>query len=68
LSLLGQSHLWNFEEVYVWREGSEEVEDVVAAVVTNDTLALHTAAQLNLFSLVIDDLVWKYFQLISGLL
>ena len=56
LSFLRQSHLWDFEEVYVWREGSEEVEDVVPPVVANDAFALDAAAQFHLLTLVVHDL------------
>ena len=56
LSFLRQSYLWDFEEVDVWREGPEEVEDVVTPVVANDAFALDAAAQFHLLTLVVHNL------------
>lgn len=54
------------EEVNVGREGAQQVQDVVSPVVADDTLALHTRAQLHLLVLVIDHLVRQDLQLLRG--
>ena len=53
--LLAQLHPLHLEEVDVRGEGPEQVEDVVAAVVPDDPLALDRGAEADLLLLVIDD-------------
>lgn len=68
LRLLAQLHSLDLEEVDVGREGAEEVKDVVASVVPDDSLVLDRGAQLHLLALVSDHLVRKDLQLVAGLL
>ena len=66
--LFAQFHPFHFEEVDVWGEGAQEVEDVVAAVVADDALALDGRAEANLFVLVVDHRVRQDLQLRASFL
>lgn len=48
------------QEVEVGGEGAQEVQDVVAAVVADDALALNGRAQLHDFILLVEDIVSLY--------
>lgn len=64
--LLAQFHTLELQEIHVRWKGPQEVQDVMSAVVSNDSLALDTRAEFNLLICIVDDFVRKDFKLLSS--
>lgn len=51
-----QFNFGQFQEVYIWWESSQKIQNVVTAIIPDDTLAFDGRAQLNLFFFIVKDL------------